>query len=388
MNRYKLLCVLSLLAGFTLCAAVAASKVTKSASNLFARAESEQKAGHLEAALAGFDQAIKLSPDFVEAYINRAVVKAALRDFDGAIRDSDRAIHLKSNCAPAFNNRGMAKLDKKDVAGAIADVKLAIFHDPLFATAFINLGAIKFRQGDLDAAISAFTEARQISPELAVAYRYRGLVLYQKGDFDAALADFDRAIELKVEDPQVFRFRGIMRRRNRDFSGAIADFDRAVRLVPNDRGSLYARAVARIATGDFAQAIGDLEKRIALKPEDAAYARFARHIVLRRLARTAEDDLGSQVESWPESWQKTVGRFLMGNAPLGVLVDSIGESNTAKERSERSCEVYYYAAVVDLLEGRVSEARRKFEMCLASRATGLAEFELAQAELARLEVLD
>jgi tetratricopeptide (TPR) repeat protein len=45
-------------------------------------------------AIAEFNRAIELDPNFAEAIGNRGAAKGALKDFDGALADYDRAIKL------------------------------------------------------------------------------------------------------------------------------------------------------------------------------------------------------------------------------------------------------------------------------------------------------
>ena len=67
------------------------------------------------------DAAIRLKPDFAEAYNNRGVAKAALGQRAEAITDFDEAIHLKPDFAEAYYNRGITKAELDHHKDAIAD---------------------------------------------------------------------------------------------------------------------------------------------------------------------------------------------------------------------------------------------------------------------------
>ena len=56
-------------------------------------------------AIFAFDQAIRLKPDYAEAYNNRGATKAALGRHDGALADYDEAVRLKPDYAYAYYQR-------------------------------------------------------------------------------------------------------------------------------------------------------------------------------------------------------------------------------------------------------------------------------------------
>ena len=60
-------------------------------------------------AIADYDEAVRLKPDFAEAYGNRGTAKAALEQFEEAIADYDKAISLRSDYPRVYINRGIAK---------------------------------------------------------------------------------------------------------------------------------------------------------------------------------------------------------------------------------------------------------------------------------------
>ena len=71
--------------------------------------------GNYAGAMQDYNAALKLKPDFADAFINRGNVKQKLGDYDGAILDYDRAIELEPDFAEALHNRRIAtkKLEKK-----------------------------------------------------------------------------------------------------------------------------------------------------------------------------------------------------------------------------------------------------------------------------------
>jgi tetratricopeptide (TPR) repeat protein len=61
------------------------------------RGTTEMDAGDLDAALAHFERAIELDPNYGASYFSRGLVRKRMRDFDGAISDFTRSIKAKAN---------------------------------------------------------------------------------------------------------------------------------------------------------------------------------------------------------------------------------------------------------------------------------------------------
>ena len=83
-------------------------------------------------AIADYNQAIKLKPDYAFAYLDRGFAKRDLQDYTGALADFNRAIELRSDDALAYYNRANIKRALQDYAGAEVDYDRAIELEPDF----------------------------------------------------------------------------------------------------------------------------------------------------------------------------------------------------------------------------------------------------------------
>jgi tetratricopeptide (TPR) repeat protein len=59
-------------------------------------------------AIAEFNKAIKLKPDYEMAFWSRGLAYVGLKQFDQAIKDANKAIGLKPDFAVAYNLRALA----------------------------------------------------------------------------------------------------------------------------------------------------------------------------------------------------------------------------------------------------------------------------------------
>ena len=72
------------------------------------------KRGDFEAAIADFNKALRLDPNYSDAFLGRGDVRYARGDLDGAIADYDKAIHLNPNSINAYINRGSTRREQGD----------------------------------------------------------------------------------------------------------------------------------------------------------------------------------------------------------------------------------------------------------------------------------
>jgi tetratricopeptide (TPR) repeat protein len=133
----------------------------KTATDWFESANRKHDVEDYQGAIAAFTKAIKLKPDYADAYYGRASTKYLIADYNGSIADYTEAIKLKPD-ADAYYVRGLAKSAMKDYQGAIAD----------------------------------YTEAIKLKKDYADAYYGRGLAFLQLNQKSKALENFRKAIAL------------------------------------------------------------------------------------------------------------------------------------------------------------------------------------------------
>ena len=215
------------------------------------------------------DRAIRLKPDYAEAYINRGNAKQKLEQYDAAVADYDKAIRLKPDLAEAYINRSAAKQKLGQNEDAIADCNEAIRLKPDLAGAYINRGNAKQKLEQYDAAIADYDEAIHLNPALVEAYLNRGIAKQKQGQYEAAIADYDEAIRLKPDLAEAYSNRGDAKQKQGQYEAAAADYDEAIRLKPDLAEAYLNRGDAKHDLGRPADAIADYDEAIRLKPDFA-----------------------------------------------------------------------------------------------------------------------
>ena len=171
-----------------------------------------------------FTEAIKIKPEFAEAYNDRGFTRCQNGDIDGGIEDYTEAIRIKPNFAIAYFNRGNANYSSIYKFEAIKDYSAAIRIKPDFAEAHNDRGILFNHLGESDQAIEDFDKAIQINPNYSEAYNNRGNVYKNQGKFDDAIADYCEGIRLKPDNSVAYFNRGITRYKIGDLNGAFEDF--------------------------------------------------------------------------------------------------------------------------------------------------------------------
>jgi tetratricopeptide (TPR) repeat protein len=131
-----------------------------------------------------------------EDFLMKGTGKYLQQDYKGAIADYDQAIKLKPDYADAYNNRGVARRDLGDNKGAIADYDQAIKLKPDYAFAYSNRGIARRALGDNKGAIADYDQAIKLKPDYAFAYNNRGNARRALGDNKGAIADYQKAADL------------------------------------------------------------------------------------------------------------------------------------------------------------------------------------------------
>jgi tetratricopeptide (TPR) repeat protein/S1-C subfamily serine protease len=203
------------------------------------------------------------------AYNNRGVSKSKLGDNKGAVADYNVAIGINPQYAEPYSNRGITKYRSGDNKGAMEDYNIAIRIDPQYGEAYGNRGNVKSDLGDLKGAIADYDITIKINPKSAEAYFLRGSNRSKIGDKKGAMADYDRVIELNPQFAKAYISRGIIKANTGDKKGAISDYTIAIRIDPQNDKAYYNRGVDRAAIGDKKGAIDDYTSAIKIDPKFA-----------------------------------------------------------------------------------------------------------------------
>ncbi len=199
------------------------------------------QADRYELALADFDRALELRPDYEDALGGRGVTFRLMERYEDALADFTRVIDLDPNVARAFAHRGKTYRLMERYEDALADLTRAIDLDPNYAWAIADRGLTYRSMKRYEDALADLTRAIDLDPNSAWAIAGRGETYRLMKRYEDALADFTRAIDLDPNYAWAIIHRGGTYWRMGRYEEALADLTRAVELDPED-----VRAIAAV----------------------------------------------------------------------------------------------------------------------------------------------
>ena len=139
----------------------------------------------------------KINPEAESAFVQAHVLwrnSDICSDPAQAVSLLDKAIRLEPNYADAYLRRGLAKSDLRDWDGAFDDLSRAIRLKPT-AEAYAFRGLISMRGGNALGARKDFDRSLQINSKQYRAWNYRAAINLLERDNEAACRDFRKGCD-------------------------------------------------------------------------------------------------------------------------------------------------------------------------------------------------
>ena len=124
------------------------------------RAHHYRDMGNRDAALADYNTALDIDPEFVLGYVNRGAILANREEFANALSDFNRALALNEKSALALDQRGRLRLRTGNTKGALGDLEAALQLEPN-GVRFFGRGLALLKLGQKAAAKRDFEEAER-----------------------------------------------------------------------------------------------------------------------------------------------------------------------------------------------------------------------------------
>lgn len=286
------------------------------------QAEAARDSKQLDKALALYQRALKLKPDWDEGLWNLGSIAYDLDRYAECAPAFRRLAEMKKTSAPAWTMSGLCeyKLRRYDAAlESLAHVESLKFDEPpeLARAARLHLALVLTKLGSFERAITVLTELTQMhkkSPEIVAAAGIAGLrqpwlpfetpeasreLVFQLGDamasamemdYKEAIGKFEAVLQRYPQEPNVhFRFGAFLN--TQDSDRAVEEIKKAVELAPDHVPALIGLAVIYLKRDEADRALEYSERAVKAGPAD-----FSAHITLGRVLLAKENPARAAAE--------------------------------------------------------------------------------------------
>lgn len=237
---------------------------------------------------------------------------AALEQFTAALAAYDQALALRPDFADAHNSRGVTLKQLGRLEEALAAYDLAILHAPRSANAHINRANALQKLGRSEDAIAAYDAAIELVPGSPDAHNYRAIALRDLGQFTDALASCDQALRLRPGYSEALNIRGLILKSMGKLEEALANYDDLVARAPQFADAYNNRANVLAQMKRLDEALSDYDTSLSLRPISGT-CHSNRGNVLLDLDRT-EEAIASYREAIRQQPDSSDAYVNLGNA--------------------------------------------------------------------------
>ena len=225
-----------------------------------------QMQGKSAAAEAEFRAALQLKPGLTRAHNNLGLTLQARGQGSEALAELHETLRLQPNDSEAHNNLGKILAEQGKLAEAAAELEEAIRLRPDYAGAHYNLGSVFVLKGQLPEAVGPYLAALKAQPDYADADQALGLVSVALGKTNDAVKYFSEALRLKPDAAEShFRLGDILLNQGKAEEAA-RHFSTALQSRPDYPEAHYQLGIILAGRKQTAEAILHLREAVRLKP--------------------------------------------------------------------------------------------------------------------------
>jgi tetratricopeptide (TPR) repeat protein len=149
----------------TVSVADASQNIPKQARKNYEQGVKFQKENQPDKAMAEFNHAIELYPDYFQALTDRAQLYMQRNQLAEAEADFNRSLKINEKYAPSLRGAGYCQIQQRKFEDAVANLEKAISLEPKVALSHMLLGYANLSLDKYDDAARALQEAIKLSPE-------------------------------------------------------------------------------------------------------------------------------------------------------------------------------------------------------------------------------
>jgi protein O-GlcNAc transferase len=289
----------------------------------------ELQDGHPHAALALLEQAIAAVADEPRYQFVLGQALQALRRWDKAIDAYESALKLQPDFLDAWNNLGICRQLRGQLSQAATAYRRALSLESRNAGVMANLGAVLREMGELTQAVELLSAAAHLEPAIASHRLNLGIAYWNQGDFPQAERTLNETLARAPDDPEVAfnlgnALHGLGRQRE-----AIDRYQQALKFRPDYADALINLGNVHTELGEFAAGMAAYDAALRARP-DSVVALNNAAVLMRTLGHLddAETALHRALELDPgnAALHDTLGNVYKDAGELDAAIASFRKS--------------------------------------------------------------
>ena len=190
--------------------------------------------GRIDEAIEQYQTAIKLGPNYWQAYENLGIAYGKQGQLDKAIEQMETALSLGPKSAVTRSNLGLAYMRQGAIDKAIEQFLVSVKLNPNFFQAHFNLANAYEEKGLLDKAMEEYETVVRLRPDHAETYYLLFRMYASSGRRDDAIRSLGAASALRPDNASYHNTLGVLYGQKGLYDDAVAQFDAAIRLAPDN----------------------------------------------------------------------------------------------------------------------------------------------------------
>jgi len=301
---------------------------------LFERGQNAHARNDLVTALAFYEAALKLRPEFPEAEFQQGVALAALDRSGDAEKAFTRAIELRKDWVLPYGALGNLLTHQSRDKEAEPFLRRALQLGAKDFSTLDALSAVRFRAGDTKEALALAQRATEDENASASAWAWRASIEDAAGNREAALSSLEHALQLEPNHLVALKERARLRTSSGAYDAAIEDLKKALSLKPGDKEISLQLARAYGLAGKH-----DEERKILTTLSGADSSRPGAVIGTTKEIEAANSDD-------PKVAQPALEELIKKNSKNATLLARLGEVTRLTD-PQKSAESYRQANEID-----------------------------------------
>lgn len=220
-------------------------------------------------AIACYQKAIVLNPDFAGAYRNLAKVFSKIGEKEKAAEAWYQALTIEPDRSPVKQHLQLGKtlLEQGKTEQAVNCYRQAIRLKPELSQAYHRLGDILTQQGKEQEAIDLYRESIERNPQDAESYYRLGQICAKQEKWDEAIAYYRKSIELQPIYDKAYHHLGNVLFHQKNWQEAVDAYQRAIELNPDYFGSYNNLGYALFKLKRWEESASASRRSIELNPD-------------------------------------------------------------------------------------------------------------------------